>query len=76
MTIIRPVGGWNAAKELAGPETATSTGVRVALNPESVDIPDDEWAAMPVGQRHHYRHQDDVYTGSHAVEPITRLRLS
>lgn len=55
-TIIRVVGGWNEAKEMAGLETAPSRGSRVQPKPEDVDIPDGtEWAELSQDQRWHYR---------------------
>lgn len=54
-TIIRRLGGWNEAKQQAGLETNPSTGSRVGSKPEGVDCSDEEWAAMSVDQRWHYR---------------------
>lgn len=55
-TIIRTLGGWNAAKERAGLATNRSTGSRVGPPPEDVD---DEirrhWEELSVDQRWHYR---------------------
>ncbi|WP_435197492.1 homing endonuclease associated repeat-containing protein [Natronomonas sp. EA1] len=55
-TIIRVCGGWNAAKEQAGLATNPSRGSRVGSKPSGLDISDEEWAAMSVDQRWHYRH--------------------
>jgi hypothetical protein len=54
-TIIRTVGGWNRAKEQAGLATAPSTGTRVGEKPDTLDVSDEEWEAMSVDQRWHYR---------------------
>lgn len=40
-TILRVVGGWNAAKEKAGLETTYSRGPRVQEKPDDVDLPED-----------------------------------
>jgi hypothetical protein len=71
-TIIRQVGGWNAAKEQAGLETATSTGSRVGTKPDDVDATDEEWAAMSVDQRWHYRNRE--YNASRTRDRRARLR--
>ena len=58
-TIIRTVGGWNDAKELAGLSTNVSTGSRVGPPPDGVD--DDvreRWAELSVDQRWHYRNRE------------------
>jgi hypothetical protein len=57
-TIIRTVGGWNAAKEQAGLGTTPSTGTRVGEKPDHVDVSDEEWAEMSVDQRYCRKHQD------------------
>jgi hypothetical protein len=57
-TIIRTVGGWNEAKERAGLTTNTARGSRVGPKPEKVNATDEEWAAMSVDQRWHYRNRD------------------
>jgi hypothetical protein len=58
-TIVRTVGGWNDAKELAGLSTNASTGSRVGPPPEGID--DDvreRWAELSVDQRWHYRNRE------------------
>lgn len=58
-TIIRQLGGWNAAKEAAGLETNPSTGTRVGPKPDDVDLPDGRsWADLSVDQRWHYRNRE------------------
>jgi hypothetical protein len=58
-TIMRQLGGWNAAKEAAGLETEPSTGSRVASKPDDVDLPDGmEWSDLSVDQRWHYRNSE------------------
>jgi hypothetical protein len=57
-TIIRVCGGWNAAKKRADLETVASRGSRVGPKPDDVDFSDDEWAAMSVDQRWHYRNRE------------------
>jgi hypothetical protein len=43
-TILRVVGGWNAAKEKADLETSYSRGSRMDPEPDDVDLPDGmEW---------------------------------
>ncbi len=55
-TIIRTCGGWNDAKEMAGLETAASTGSRVEPKPDDVELPSDlVWEELSVDQRWHYR---------------------
>lgn len=55
-TIIRNVGGWNKAKELAGLETNPSRGSRTQTKPDDVDIPAEvDWDELSVDQRWHYR---------------------
>lgn len=57
-TILRQIGGWNEAKERAGPETNTSRGSRVAPKPDDVDLPDGLiWEKLSVDQRWHYRNR-------------------
>ncbi|WP_343773037.1 homing endonuclease associated repeat-containing protein [Natronoarchaeum mannanilyticum] len=56
-TIVRHLGGWNAAKERAGLETANSRGSRLDPKPDDVEIPEDvEWSNLSADQRWHYRH--------------------
>ncbi|WP_254839356.1 homing endonuclease associated repeat-containing protein [Natronomonas marina] len=58
-TIIRQLGGWNAAKEAAGLETNPSTGTRVGPKPGDVELPDGRsWAELSVDQRWHYRNRE------------------
>ncbi|MEF8808858.1 homing endonuclease associated repeat-containing protein [Natronomonas sp.] len=58
-TIIRQLGGWNAAKEMAGLETNASTGSRVGAEPDDVDLPDSvDWSDLSVDQRWHYRNRE------------------
>jgi hypothetical protein len=58
-TIVRTMGGWNAAKSAAGLETSASRGNRVQQKSESVTLPEDTtWAALSVDQRWHYKHRD------------------
>lgn len=57
-TIIRTCGGWNDAKELADLETNASRGDRVGAMPEHLPFEEDEWDAMSVDQRWHYRNRE------------------
>ncbi|QCC55843.1 homing endonuclease associated repeat-containing protein [Natronorubrum bangense] len=58
-TILRVVGGWNAAKTKADLETEPSTGTRTAPKPEKVELPDGmEWEDLSQDQRWHYKHPD------------------
>jgi hypothetical protein len=57
-TIIRTVGSWNEAKERAELETAPSSGTRTRPPPAEVDVETDEWEAMSVDQRWHYRNRE------------------
>jgi hypothetical protein len=51
-TIIRHLGGWNAAKEAAGLTTNPSTGPRVGEKPDDVDLPAGvSWSDLSVDQR-------------------------
>ncbi|WP_198665672.1 homing endonuclease associated repeat-containing protein [Haloprofundus halophilus] len=64
-TIIRTLGGWNAAKEEAGLKTHSSTGSRVTPPPDDIDIDDSiraEWATLSVDQRWHYRNREQNAT--------------
>lgn len=63
-TIIRTMGGWNAAKKAAGLETAASRGSRVRSKPDGVDISEAAWAELSVDQRWHYRHREQNATQS------------
>lgn len=56
-TIIRACGGWNEAKEQAGLATNASTGSRVGEMPEDLPFTREEWEAMSVDQRWHYRNR-------------------
>lgn len=58
-TIIRVMGGWNAAKESAGLETYRSSGRRVNPKPDEVALPAGlNWEELSKYQRWHYRHPD------------------
>jgi len=57
-TIIRTCGGWNDAKELADLETNASRGDRAGAMPEHLPFEEDEWNAMSVDQRWHYRNRE------------------
>ena len=58
-TIIRHLGGWNAAKEAAGLATNPSTGSRVGEKPDDVDLPAGvSWSDLSVDQRWHYRNRE------------------
>ena len=58
-TIVRVMGGWNAAKEAAGLETEPSRGSRLEPKPDDVVLPDGQnWADLSVDQRWHYRNVD------------------
>ena len=58
-TIIRSMGGWNAAKETAELETNRSTGSRVAEKPDDVTLPDGMvWEELSKYQRWHYKNRD------------------
>ncbi|MDS0296085.1 homing endonuclease associated repeat-containing protein [Halogeometricum luteum] len=61
-TIVRTMGGWNAAKEAAGLETAASRGSRVQSKPTDVDFSEEAWAELSVDQRWHYRHREQNAT--------------
>lgn len=58
-TIIRTLGGWNAAKEAAGLSTNASTGSRAGPPPEGVaeDVRE-QWEQLSVDQRWHYRNRE------------------
>lgn len=59
-TIIRVMGGWNAAKEAAGLETYLSHGSRTGSRPDGVELSDDaEWEDLTVDQRWYYRNRDE-----------------
>ena len=58
-TILRVVGGWNAAKEKAGLETTYSRGSRVQEKPDAVDLPrGTEWEELSQDQRWHYKNRE------------------
>lgn len=63
-TIVRTMGGWNAAKTAAGLETAASRGSRVCSKPDDADLSDEAWAELSVDQRWHYRHREQNATQS------------
>lgn len=55
-TVLRVVGGWNEAEERAGLETNPSTGNRLKLKPDDVDLPSGvSWGDLTADQRWHYR---------------------
>lgn len=69
-TIIRQLGGWNAAKHAAHLETTPSKGPRVGPQPDDVDLPEGEsWVELSVDQRWHYRNVD-----RNAVRTLQRRR--
>lgn len=58
-TILRVVGGWNAAKEKAGLETTYSRGPRVQEKPDDVDLPEEtDWEELSQDQRWHYKNRE------------------
>ena len=58
-TIIRTIGGWNEAKELAGLETYPSRGPRVSPPPDDIELPNGtSWDELSVDQRWHYRNAE------------------
>ena len=58
-TIMRMLGGWNAAKEAAGLETNASYGSRVQPKPNDVDLPEGEdWDSLTQDQRWHYKNRE------------------
>jgi hypothetical protein len=61
-TIIRVMGGWNAAKEAAGLETyeqGGSRGSRVAPKPDWVELPPDEnWEELSGHQRWYRKNRE------------------
>ncbi|MCU4743177.1 homing endonuclease associated repeat-containing protein [Natronoglomus mannanivorans] len=58
-TILRVVGGWNAAKREVNLETEPSSGTRTAPKPEGLELPDDmEWDELSQDQRWHYKHAE------------------
>ncbi|RQH00965.1 homing endonuclease associated repeat-containing protein [Natrarchaeobius oligotrophus] len=72
-TIIRTVGGWNAAKENAGLETSYSRGSRVGPKPDDVDLPQGtSWTALSVDQRWHYRNTE--WNSERTLQRRSRLR--
>ncbi|MCU4972228.1 hypothetical protein OB955_05700 [Halobacteria archaeon AArc-m2/3/4] len=72
-TIIRTLGGWNDAKELAELETAPSTGSRVMPKPDDVDLPSDlVWEELSVDQRWHYRNVE--WNTERSLRRRSRLR--
>jgi len=55
-TIIRNIGGWNRAKEIAGLETNPSRGPRTQPIPDDVNLPNGlVWEELSVDQRWHYQ---------------------
>ncbi len=61
-TIMKTLGGWNAAKERAGLETfdrAVTGGQPVQPKPDWVEIPDDaEWTELTGQQRWYYKNRE------------------
>lgn len=61
-TIMRTLGGWNAAKERAGLETyeqSDNGGFPVQPKPDDVDLPDDkEWEKLSGYQRWYYKNRE------------------
>ena len=58
-TILRVVGGWNAAKEKADLEISHSRGSRMDPQPDDVELPEGvEWEELSQDQRWHYRNTD------------------
>lgn len=58
-TIIRNIGGWNTAKDLAKLETNPSRGSRIQPKPDDVNLPDElEWEELSVDQRWHYKNAE------------------
>lgn len=72
-TILRVVGGWNAAKERAGLQTNPSTGSRLQPMPDEVVLPEGEtWAEFTQDQRWHYRNVD--WNTERTLERRDRMR--
>ena len=72
-TIIRQLGGWNAAKEAAGLETYASTGSRVGPKPDHVELPADQtWEELSVDQRWHHRNVE--WNAERTMRRRARLR--
>ena len=72
-TIIRHLGGWNAAKEAAGLMTNPSTGSRVGEKPDDVDLPAGvSWSDLSVDQRWHYRNRE--WNAERTLRRRARLR--
>ncbi|WP_293029349.1 homing endonuclease associated repeat-containing protein [Natronococcus sp.] len=61
-TIMKTLGGWNAAKERAGLETFDrgATGKRdIKPKPDDVDLPDDlQWSELTSQQRWYYKNRE------------------
>lgn len=71
-TIVRTMGGWNAAKTAAGLATTASRGSRVRPKPDGVSFSDKAWAELSVDQRWHYRHREQNATQT--LDRRARLR--
>jgi hypothetical protein len=57
-TIMRTLGGWNAAKERAGLPTDSASGSRMIEPPEHIDSEvRDRWEHLSVDQRWYYRNR-------------------
>lgn len=61
-TIIRVIGGWNAAKQAAGLKTyrrGEKGGTPIQKQPDDVEIPDEyEWAELNPQQRWYYKNRE------------------
>lgn len=72
-TIIRQIGGWNAAKEQAGLETVQPKGGRLLPKPDDVTLPEGtSWEELSVDQRWHYRNREE--NANRTQERRARLR--
>lgn len=70
-TISRITGGWNAAKEKAGLETARSSSSRTQAPPDDIEVSSEAWHSMSVDQRWYYHNRD----ADNAYERHRRQRL-
>lgn len=71
-TIVRTMGGWNEAKRKAGFETTPSRGPRTGPMPDHLDVTEDEWTAMSVDQRWHFRNAE--WNAERSLRRRARLR--